>query len=75
MLDLLSKGSLFVVFAALVGAGMGLPISEDAVVLGTGALSEQGVFTTPFALLACYAGVLLGSRRIGQCLHPIHQDP
>lgn len=60
MLDLLSKGSLFIVFAALVGAGMGLPISEDAVVLGTGALSEQGVFVTPLALLVCYAGVLLG---------------
>ena len=36
----IAESSLFLVFAALVGAGMGLPISEDAVLLFTGALTD-----------------------------------
>lgn len=56
----IAESSLFLVFAALVGAGMGLPISEDAVLLFTGALAERGVFLIPAALATCFAGVLAG---------------
>ena len=47
-------------FLALLGAGMGLPISEDAVLLATGAFAESGAFATTPALLTCMAGVLMG---------------
>lgn len=60
MPDFLASGSLALIFAAFVGAGVGVPISEDAVILATGALSATGSFAPLSALLVCYFGVLSG---------------
>lgn len=60
MPDFFAHGSLLLIFAALLGAGMGLPISEDVVLLTTGALSERGIFPLAPALFTCLAGVLAG---------------
>ncbi len=58
--EFLQQGSVFVVFLALVGAGLGLPISEDIVILASGAMTDQAVFPMLPALAACYFGVLVG---------------
>ncbi len=60
MPEFLAEGSLALIYAALVGAGFGLPISEDTVILATGAMAERGVVPTYWALIICYLGVLSG---------------
>lgn len=60
MPEFLTEGSLLLVYAALVGAGMGLPINEDTVILATGALADRAVMPMPWALIVCYVGVLSG---------------
>lgn len=60
MLPSPADGSLVLVFAALLGAGMGLPISEDAVIVATGAFADRGTFPTYVAVATCFAGVLAG---------------
>lgn len=60
MPEFLTQGSIALVYGALLAAGMGAPISEDAVVLATGAMADRGVMAMPWALIACYLGVLSG---------------
>ena len=60
MPDFLTEGSLMLVYAALLAAGMGLPISEDTVILATGAMADRGIVETHWALIVCYLGVLSG---------------
>lgn len=60
MPEFLAEGSLALVFAALIAAGMGLPVNEDTVILATGAMADRGIVPLPWALVVCYFGVLCG---------------
>lgn len=60
MPDFLAEGSLALVFAALLAAGMGLPVNEDTVILATGAMADRDIVPMPWALIVCYVGVLCG---------------
>jgi len=57
---LLSHGSYALLFGALVGGGLGLPLPEDLVLLTGGALAHLGVVRLPLAIGVCMAGVLCG---------------
>lgn len=57
---LLSHGSYAVLFFLLVGAGFGLPIPEDIVLLAGGVLVHRGVTVYPVTLAFCFLGVLTG---------------
>jgi membrane-associated protein len=65
----------FVVFGLLVLAGFNLPISEDAMILGSALLASERPDLLPQLLLAVYAGAYLGDlicytlgRRFGPAL-------
>ena len=47
-------------FGALMGGAIGLPIPEDLPLIAAGVLAEQGNITAPMALLICYFGVVTG---------------
>jgi membrane protein DedA with SNARE-associated domain len=74
MLDwLLAQGSVALLFLALIGGGMGLPLSEDLVLLAAGALMESGLASWWLVVPVCMAGVFLGdqilfflARRLGR---------
>jgi len=56
----LSKFTYLAIWAVLVAAGMGAPVSEDLTLLLAGGLAAQGVTTFWPTLLSGYFGVLLG---------------
>lgn len=56
----LTNGSLLMLYAALLAAGMGAPVSEDAVILAGGALAERGVFEPVLAVATAIAGIVSG---------------
>jgi membrane-associated protein len=56
----LAKYTYLAMVALLTGAGLGLPVSEDLVLLLAGALSGQGVTRFWPTLLGGYLGVILG---------------
>jgi membrane protein DedA with SNARE-associated domain len=74
MLDsILQHGSLALVFLALLGGGLGLPISEDLVLLAAGALCHRGIAPWQAVIPVCFLGVLLAdtilfsaARRLGR---------
>lgn len=61
---LVSEGSLALIFAILVVAGLGVPIPEDIPLIAAGVLAQQGVAPFWVALLVCAAGVLIGDTSI-----------
>lgn len=69
---LISKGSLALIFAVLVAAGLGVPIPEDIPLVASGVLAHQGTAPLWAVGLVCAVGVLLGdtiifltARRLG----------
>src|SRR3981189_1452417 len=58
--EFLAKYTYLAVVALLTAAGMGVPISEDLVLLLAGALAGQGITRFWPTLLGGYLGVLLG---------------
>lgn len=44
----------------LIGAGVGIPIPEEATQLGAGFLAHRGVFRLRWAALAAYVGIVVG---------------
>lgn len=70
--SLVAHGSLLLLFAALVTAGLGVPIPEDLVLLAAGALAHRGIAPVVLVVPVCMAGVLAGdtllflmARRLG----------
>jgi membrane protein DedA with SNARE-associated domain len=57
---LIAQGSLGLIFAVLVVAGLGVPIPEDIPILAAGVLSQQGAAPFWVALIVCMAGVMVG---------------
>ncbi len=72
MLDWLERGGLTMVVAALLAAGLGVPLPEDPMLLVAGAISEDGSPHWTLSLGACFVSVLVGdsclywiSRKLG----------
>lgn len=61
---LVSQGSLVLIFAILVAAGLGVPIPEDIPLIAAGVLAQQGAAPFWVALLVCAAGVMIGDTSI-----------
>ncbi len=57
---LVSHGSYAVLFLALVGTGLGFPLSEDVILLVAGVLAHRGVTSLALTAVVCAAGVLCG---------------
>jgi len=57
---LISHGSLALMFAVLIAAGLGLPFPEDVVLLAAGALAHRGIVPLSLAAIVCGVGVLAG---------------
>jgi membrane protein DedA with SNARE-associated domain len=61
---LLSHGSIVLVVAALIVAGLGVPVPEDIMLLAAGVLVSRGEVTYVEALGACAFGVMVGDTMI-----------
>ena len=59
-LALLAQYSYPAMFILLVASGMGAPLSEDLILLGTGGLVARGLAHPGPAIAVCYAGLLVG---------------
>ncbi|ACG71292.1 SNARE associated Golgi protein [Anaeromyxobacter sp. K] len=57
---LLSRFGYLAVLALLAGAGLGVPIPEEATQLGAGALAHQGYLRLPLVIAVCWLGIVLG---------------
>ena len=69
---LLESGSYGIIFAGLVAAGLGVPITEDVYLIASGVLAERGVVWLPGIFAVCWVGVVIGdvliftiARRLG----------
>ena len=69
---LLESGSYGIVFAGLIAAGLGVPITEDVYLIASGVLAERGVVWLPGIFAVCWVGVVIGdvliftiARRLG----------
>lgn len=58
--EVLSHGSLALMFVVLLAGGFGVPFPEDIVLLTAGALSHRGVIRWEAALAVCASGVIAG---------------
>ena len=72
LVALLSQASLGVIVLALVLVGVGLPIPEEILLLGAGALSRNGPIPGPWVIGSCSVGIMAGdvllfisARRLG----------
>jgi membrane protein DedA with SNARE-associated domain len=61
---LLDHGSILLVVAALIIAGLGVPVPEDIMLLAAGVLVSRGEVTYAEALAACAVGVMVGDTMI-----------
>jgi membrane protein DedA with SNARE-associated domain len=57
---LLVRFGYLAVVAALVAAGLGVPIPEEATQLATGVAAHQGWLELPLAIAACWLGIVAG---------------
>lgn len=57
---LLSRFGYLAILALLTGAGLGVPIPEEATQLGAGALAHQGYLRLPLVIAVCWLGIVLG---------------
>lgn len=71
-----AQGSYGLMFAALIAAGMGVPLPEDIVFISGAILSERGVTSLPVTVAVLAAGTLLGdtvlfflARRLGPAIY------
>jgi membrane protein DedA with SNARE-associated domain len=74
----LAHGSYALLLAALLAAGLGVPLPEDVVLLAGGVLAHRGVTSLPGTLAVCAAGVLGGdvllflwARRLGESAYTL----
>lgn len=58
--QLLAQFSYPAIFLLLLGSGLGLPLSEDVILIATGALSAKGLLHPLGGIAAGYAGLLAG---------------
>ncbi|HEV3163548.1 MAG TPA: VTT domain-containing protein [Isosphaeraceae bacterium] len=58
--DLVGQLGYLGIVLLLVLGGLGLPVPEEAPVIGAAVLSKNGAMWWPLALASCYVGVLLG---------------
>jgi membrane protein DedA with SNARE-associated domain len=66
LMFLLGRFTYLAIFAVLCAAGVGAPVSEDLVLLLSGALAQRGVTEFWPSIVAGYAGVLAGDLLIYQ---------
>lgn len=73
---LLESGSYGIVFAGLIAAGLGVPITEDVYLIASGVLAERGLVSLPAIFAVCWAGVVIGdvliftiARRLGEAAY------
>ncbi|MFY3743696.1 DedA family protein [Anaeromyxobacter sp. Red801] len=57
---LLARYGYLAILALLGGAGLGLPIPEEATQLGAGVLAHQGYLRLPLVMAVCWAGIVGG---------------
>ena len=57
---LLESGSYGIIFAGLIAAGLGVPITEDVYLIASGVLAERGVVWLPGIFAVCWVGVIIG---------------
>lgn len=61
---LIRFGSYELIFAGLVAAGLGVPITEDVYLLASGVLAQRGLVSLPAIFTVCCVGVLIGDLTI-----------
>lgn len=71
-----AQGSYGLMFAALIAAGMGVPLPEDIVFISGAILAQRGITSLPLTVLVLSVGTLLGdtvlfflARRIGPSIY------
>ncbi len=72
----IAHGSYGLMFAALIAAGMGLPLPEDIVFISGAVLAERGITSLPITVAVLAVGVLLGdsilyllARKVGPAIY------
>ena len=73
---LIESGSYGIIFAGLIAAGLGVPVTEDVYLIASGVLAERGLVSPPAIFAVCCVGVVIGdvliftiARRLGEAAY------